>query len=91
MLRQRTNSIVLEIYSIVGICQPDHVPYGTPVAQCVGEEGERGGLLVAPDSLSLLETKVIHDRSVVRISFFHIRMSSCEVSRDETKIRVMIL
>ena len=46
---------------------------------------------MAPDSLALLETEVVHDSSVVRIPFFHIRMSGCEVSRDETEICVMIL
>jgi len=46
---------------------------------------------VTPDSLALLEMELIRDRSVVRIPFFHVRVSSCEVGRDETEIRVVIL
>lgn len=46
---------------------------------------------MAPDSLALLETEVVHDSSVVRIPFFHVQMSGCEVSRDETEICVVIL
>ena len=51
----------------------------------------RGDLLVGPDGLALLKTELIHVRSLVRIPFFHVRMSSCEASGDETKIHVMVL
>jgi len=46
---------------------------------------------VAPDSLALLETELVHDRSVVRVPFLHVCVSSCKVSRDETEIRVVVL
>lgn len=46
---------------------------------------------MALDGLAFLKTELIHNRSVVRVPFFHIRMSSCEVSCYETEIRVMIL
>jgi len=90
MLRQRTSRVVLEVYSIVGVCQPNHVPYGSPVTQHIGREGE-GGLLVAPDSLAFLETELVHNCSVVRVPLLHVRVPSCKVSRDETEIRVMVL
>jgi len=53
--------------------------------------GKGSDLLVASNILALLEMELIYDRVVVRIPFFHVRMSSCEVGRDEAEICVMIL
>lgn len=89
-LRQRTSCIVFEIYSVVGVRQPDHVPYGILVTHRV-RQGIGRDLLVAPDGLPLLETELVHDRSVVRVPFLDVRVSSREVSSDETEIRVMVL
>jgi hypothetical protein len=90
VLCQRTNRIVIKIYSIVGVRQPNHIPYCTTVAQDVDQK-RRNYLLVARDGLALLEAELVYNRLVVRITFFHVRMSGCQVGGDETETRVMIL
>lgn len=57
----------------------------------IGRTVDRGNVLVAPNGLALLEAELIHDRPVIRIPFFHVRMPGCKVSSDEAEICVMIL
>lgn len=46
---------------------------------------------MAVDGLALLEVQAVGDGMIVGVPFIHIRMSSSQVSRDETEVGIMII